>query len=101
QRWPIGITSRWPVESLYFPAPAADAWLAWARDGPSRYDGGVSVTVPYWLATQAFAAPPTIALVSIVKRRRRAHRPHACEACGYDCRASPDRCPECGTPRGA
>ncbi len=56
--------------------------------------------VPYWLPTLASAVLPTAWLIDA---RRRKHRlKHGlCLTCGYDLRASKDRCPECGTPMAA
>ncbi len=68
-----------------------------------RYGGGLSIvpglsylTIPYWSVVFIGALP---ALVRTARRFTRAGRflPGHCVACGYDLRATPERCPECGT----
>jgi hypothetical protein len=59
-------------------------------------------TVPHWFVAAAAAALPcsrAAAFALRVRRRRNAREKHACPSCGYDLRATPDRCPECGTVR--
>ena len=52
------------------------------------------VTVPHWSLAVALAVAPAIAVYCRVRRGRRT--PGLCSACGYDLRATPRRCPECG-----
>ena len=52
-----------------------------------------SATFPLWLPTSLSAA----ATVGLCRRLRRIRIPGHCPRCGYDLRATPDRCPECGT----
>ena len=64
------------------------------RRGPS---GSLwNLAVPYWFITAATAAPPVIWAVR--RRRRRSWSGRGfCRECGYDMRATPGRCPECGS----
>ena len=42
---------------------------------------------------------PVFVLYAVQRRRlkrRRLHPETRCPRCGYDCRATPERCPECG-----
>ena len=52
-----------------------------------------TVAVPYWFAVSVFA---TITIFCAGWRRRQRHLPGHCSSCGYDLRATPQRCPECG-----
>ena len=55
------------------------------------------VLVPWWWLVAASLPAPAVAAARRFARRRRVTAGR-CVTCGYDLRASPDRCPECGTP---
>lgn len=61
-----------------------------------RYMGfSHQVTAPHWALLLAMLTPVALWLGSTLRRRR--SRPEMqCRKCGYDLRATPDRCPECG-----
>jgi hypothetical protein len=54
------------------------------------------IVFPSWLPVVAFACLP-IFWLRVFRRRRKAIKIGLCANCGYDLRATPDRCPECGT----
>jgi hypothetical protein len=54
------------------------------------------VTIPRWFIMVATLITPVAFTASVIRRRRRGTVGH-CSTCGYDLRATPDRCPECGT----
>ncbi len=55
-----------------------------------------SIGVPHWFIALLCLPLPLIAFRRW-RRKRRIEREGLCHVCGYDLRASVDRCPECGT----
>jgi hypothetical protein len=59
----------------------------------------IEMMAPWWSLTLLTAALPLLRWRAWLKRPR---DPGLCRKCGYDLRATPDRCPECGAvPRNA
>jgi hypothetical protein len=91
--------TRYPIRDASDPSP----WTRLGFQARRRFDDrpvqklhDVEVTFPHWVAASATALLP----VSWLYRRwRMAGRSGGgiCRGCGYDLRATPARCPECGT----
>jgi hypothetical protein len=56
-----------------------------------------ALLLPPWLVVAITGLLPSWWLLRAIRVRGRRLR-GLCASCGYDLRASPDRCPECGTP---
>lgn len=57
--------------------------------------GPRGIAVPHWFLALLLAIIPALYFGAAIRSRRR-HRGGHCPQCGYDLRATPDRCPECG-----
>ena len=67
-------------------------YLRITSDGMRRWN----LVLSSWLLASVFLVIP-IAWSARHRRDRRRARTGACAVCGYDLRATPGRCPECGT----
>ena len=63
-------------------------WLTWCH-----------VEAPLWFLAIGFAVLPALNVGWSLRRRSR-NSGRRCSTCGYDLRATPERCPECGTASG-
>ena len=75
------------------------SWFA-RNDVRALGNSGIVMTfraagAPAWALALLLAAPPALIVRRWLKRRRDARR-GLCLRCGYDLRATPGRCPECG-----
>jgi hypothetical protein len=71
-------------------------WKRASRAFPAAgISGGMSSEFVFYFPPAVLFVPGSFALWALV-RRRKPPMPGFCNACGYDLRATPDRCPECG-----
>jgi hypothetical protein len=73
---------------------------AWSDPLVPGHAPQVYLFIPYWMLLALPAVLPASWVVGVVRRRYRAKRLRSalvCPTCGYDLRATPERCPECGT----
>jgi len=87
------------VSILGFQTGHFDAYIGYAGNGGKTH--GDYLAIPIWFLLALFGFLPGRAVVRQLRERRHARRVGMCRVCGYDLRASPERCPECGTPRRA
>lgn len=69
------------------------------RTGAMMFDGyGWGVFVPHWVLAVVFGIFPgwRFVIELRLRKQRRLVGMGRCAGCGYDLRATPDRCPECG-----
>jgi hypothetical protein len=103
---PLGPSARFVWERMPGAAPVhiekplfpSRRWLRVGYATAGRPNGPAGICLPYWLVVAVVAAFPAAVVVRRVRARLRARRKGFCRNCGYDLRASPERCPECGTP---
>jgi hypothetical protein len=84
---------------IAFPRTADDGMIAYGKPVPYQATG-----VPLWMPLVLFGLTPAARLGGRIVRRTRARSNHLrglCPHCGYDLRATPNRCPECGTQAGS
>jgi hypothetical protein len=72
--------------------------LGWIRliNTRGRSERFIGVIMPWWSLWVFLSISPGWGLMKLWKRFLRTSRGY-CSVCGYDLRATPNRCPECGT----
>jgi hypothetical protein len=69
--------------------------MQWSHQRPSFWFSYEVYVMPYWVVSLPSSVFPLLWIGRFLRRRSRRKR-GLCLHCGYDLRASPGRCPECG-----
>jgi len=87
ERWsrPVGVLG-FHIDQSVTPMPASPAMTSY------------QIGVPDWFQAALFSIAPAVWFIRRRLARKREGKGNGlCVICGYDLRATPDRCPECGT----
>lgn len=93
--WPYSLKSM--IEEAHKEYGRGPIWkrLGFRFDTESKRVRSTTMTFSLWPFVMLLGALPMVELAKMRRQRRRLARGQ-CGRCGYDLRASPDRCPECG-----
>jgi len=95
---PEGIYGRWALKGQY-PSHPGCVWIAHDTDAYQHRILGFPRWPLFVILPLLLIAPwRTAGVLRQQWRERRRSAAGMCAKCGYDLRASPERCPECGTP---
>jgi hypothetical protein len=92
--WRSGQDAGGNFPALPFPYPK---WFGAESASDGRW---AAMRVPWWFIQVMTGLLPLLWVLWFWKRKRAVAPMGLCRRCGYDLRATPDRCPECGTIRG-
>lgn len=106
-RYSRGVGPTYPFYGVRSLIPGQNQLSSWQKAGFEYSDSSTGsppsvirgIIVPHWFAGAVLSVCPCLWLLFVLpalKTQRRLNR-GLCPVCGYDLRATPARCPECGT----